>query len=83
MSIYTLAFAGLFPFGSLFAGWLASSLGVGDAFRINAAILTCFTFPAFLYVRKLPRLSASAKESADAILAGEQEAIQAEQISRA
>lgn len=83
MSIYTLAFAGLFPFGSLFAGWLASTLGVGDAFRINAVVLLGFAVPAFLFVRKLPRLAATQKDSAQEILAGEQEAIQAEQISRA
>jgi MFS family permease len=83
MSIYTLAFAGLFPFGSLFAGWVASQYGVADAFRINALILLCFAVPAFLFVRKLPRLSRIAKDAAAEILAGEQEAIQAEQISRA
>jgi MFS family permease len=82
MSIYSFAFAGLFPFGSLFAGWVASQFGVADAFRMNAAMLMCFAVPAFLFIRKLPRLSATRENAVQEMLAGEQEAIEAEQISR-
>ncbi|MDP4200056.1 MAG: MFS transporter [Bacteroidota bacterium] len=82
MSIYTLAFAGLFPFGSLFAGWLAQFLGVADAFRINAAVLLCFAVPAMLYLRNVPRLRTLPREALEALLAGEQQVIQAEQISK-
>jgi MFS family permease len=82
MSIYSLSFAGLFPFGSLLAGWVASQFGVADAFRFNAALLLCFGVPAFLFVRKLPRLSASREESVREVFIGEQGAREAEQISR-
>jgi MFS family permease len=82
MSIYAFAFAGLFPFGSLLAGWVASQFGVADAFRLNAAMLSCFAIPAFLFVRKLPRLSATQAESVRELLAGEEEVFEAEQISR-
>ncbi len=82
MSIYSLSFAGLFPFGSLLAGWLASTYGLADSFRINAIILAAFGVPAFLFVRKLPRLSASPAESVQELLAGEQEVFVAEQISK-
>lgn len=82
MSIYSFAFAGLFPFGSLLAGWVASTFGVADAFRLNALLLTCFAVPAFLFIRKLPRLSTTRAESVREMLAGEREAIEAEQISR-
>jgi MFS family permease len=82
MSIYSFAFAGLFPFGSLLAGWVASTFGVADAFRLNALMLACFAVPAFLFIRKLPRLSTTRAESVREMLAGEREAIEAEQISR-
>jgi MFS family permease len=82
MSIYTLAFAGLFPFGSLMAGWVASNYGVADAFRINAFVLALFTVPAFFYIRKQPRLRTSPEELVRELLASEQEVFEAEQISR-
>jgi MFS family permease len=82
MSIYAFAFAGLFPFGALLAGWVASQFGVADAFRLNAFLLTCFAVPAFLFIRKLPRLSASRQEAVLEILEGEETAQKAEQISR-
>jgi MFS family permease len=82
MSIYSFAFAGLFPFGALLAGWVASQFGVADAFRLNAALLTCFAVPAFLFIRKLPRLSATRQEAVLEVLEGERDAVKAEQISR-
>jgi MFS family permease len=82
MSIYSFAFAGLFPFGSLLAGWVASRFGVADAFRMNALLLLIVTIPAFLFVRKLPRLSTTQVESVRELLASEQEVFVAEQISK-
>jgi MFS family permease len=82
MSIYSFAFAGLFPFGSLLAGWVASRFGVADAFRLNALLLLIVTIPAFLFVRKLPRLSTSQSEFVKELLASEQEVFVAEQISK-
>jgi MFS family permease len=82
MSIYSFAFAGLFPFGSLLAGWIASQFGVADAFRLNAVLLSCFAIPAFLFIRKLPRLSTTREDAVQEMLASEQEAIEAEQISQ-
>ncbi len=82
MSIYSFAFAGLVPFGSLLAGWVASQFGVADAFRLNAFLLSCFAIPAFLFIRKLPRLSATREEAVRELLVGEQEVFEAEQISR-
>ncbi len=82
MSIYTLAFAGLFPFGSLMAGWVASQFGVADAFRLNALVLTAFTIPAFFYIRKQPRLRTSPEEFVRELLVSQQEVFEAEQISK-
>ncbi len=82
MSIYSFAFAGLYPFGSLLAGWLASRYGVPNAFRINAVILAAITIPAFLFVRKLPRLTTTPEVSVEELLVSEQEIFEAEQISR-
>jgi len=82
MSIYTLAFAGLFPFGSLLAGWLASKFGVADSFRANAVILIAFAVPAFLFIRKLPRLRTSPEETARELVISEQGVMAAEQISK-
>jgi MFS family permease len=82
MSIYSFSFAGLFPFGSLLAGWLASQFGVDDAFRLNAMLLLGFTIPAFLFVRKLPRLTVTPEESVRELLVSEQKIFEAEQISK-
>ena len=49
---------------------------------MNAVLLTCFMVPAFLFIRKLPRLSATRVESVRELLAGEEEVFEAEQISR-
>ncbi len=82
MSIYSFSFAGLFPFGSLLAGWLASSYGVPDTFRINSACLAGFGIPAFLFIRKLPRLTATPFQAVQELLVSEQEIFEAEQISQ-
>lgn len=82
MSIYSFAFAGLFPFGSLLAGWMASHFGVANAFRLNALVLTAFAVPAFLFIRRLPRLRTSTEESVRELLSSEQEVFEAEQISK-
>jgi MFS family permease len=82
MSIYSFSFAGLYPFGSLLAGWTASRFGVADAFRMNAILLAAFAIPAYLFVRKLPRLSTSSRESVRELLVSEQEIFEAEQISK-
>jgi MFS family permease len=82
MGIYSLSFAGLFPFGSLLAGWLADRLGVAGALQINAGILTICAIPAYLYVRRFPRLSATPDEEVVQLLGSEQEIFEQEQISR-
>ncbi len=82
MSIYSFAFAGLFPFGSLLAGWSASQFGVADSFRLNAILLAGFTIPAFFFIRKLPRLTATPQQAIQELLVSEQEIFEAEQISK-
>jgi MFS family permease len=82
MSIYSFAFAGLYPFGSLLAGWIASEYGVAASLQVNAVILVAFAIPAFLFIRKLPRLSTTREESVRELLVSEQEILEAEQISR-
>jgi MFS family permease len=82
MSIYTLSFTGLFPFGSLLAGYLADRLGVADALRINAVILAICAIPAYLYVRRLPKLSSQPIEEVERVLGSEQGIYEQEQISR-
>ena len=56
MSIYTTAFMGFIPFGSLGSGALASRVGVPKTMVIGG--LLCL-FGAFLFARKLPALKAS------------------------
>lgn len=82
MGIYSLSFAGLFPFGSLLAGWLAGLLGVAGALQINAGILTICAIPAYLYVRRFPRLSSTPDQEVAQLLGSEQEIFEQEQISR-
>lgn len=82
MSIYSLSFAGLFPFGSILAGYLAGLLGVAEALRINAVVLVFCAIPAYLYVRRLPTLSSIPLESVKQLLGSEQEIFEQEQISR-
>jgi MFS family permease len=80
MGIYSLSFAGLFPFGSLLAGFLAHRFGLSIAFGINASVLTLIAIPVYFFVRKLPLLSgvATMKE----VVQGEVATIEDEQIAR-
>jgi MFS family permease len=63
MGIYSLAFAGLFPFGSLLAGFLAHEYGVGYALWTDSIILFIVAALTFNFVRKLPSLSVIAKKT--------------------
>ena len=81
MSIYILGFAGLFPFGSLLAGWFASVFGVANAFRLCAVSLMIIGLPSLLYIRKQPRLKTSQAEAIEELLASEEEVYEAERIS--
>jgi MFS family permease len=83
MGIYALSFAGLYPFGSLLAGFLAHQFGVSVAFGINAGILFALSLPIFFYLNKLPRLSkASEAERIEELMTSEVAVTQAEQIAR-
>ena len=62
MGIYSLAFAGLFPFGSLLAGFLAHEFGVGVALWTDAVVLLLIASLTFNFVRKLPSLSEVSKK---------------------
>ncbi|HYM21312.1 MAG TPA: MFS transporter [Candidatus Kapabacteria bacterium] len=61
MGIYSLAFAGLFPFGSLLAGYLAHNYNVGVALWVDATVLFIVAAATFNFVRKFPSLSEVAK----------------------
>jgi len=63
MGIYSLAFAGLFPFGSLLAGFLAHEYGIGVAFWTDSAILLVVASLTYNFVRKLPSLSVVAEKT--------------------
>ena len=63
MGIYSLAFAGLFPFGSLLAGFLAHEYGVGTALWVDSIILLMVASLTYRFVRKLPSLSVIAEKS--------------------
>ena len=63
MGIYSLAFAGLFPFGSLLAGFLAHEYGVGVALWTDSAILLIVASLTYNFVRKLPSLSVVAEKT--------------------
>ncbi|MEP7233787.1 MAG: MFS transporter [Ignavibacteriota bacterium] len=63
MGIYSLSFAGLFPFGSLLAGFLAHAYGVGIAFWVDSIILLVIAAATYRFVRKLPSLSVIAQRS--------------------
>jgi MFS family permease len=61
MSFFTMAFIGMTPFGSLLAGWLATSLRFGgseEAGAVHTLILqgAISVVAAILFVRKLPAL---------------------------
>jgi MFS family permease len=55
MSLYTLAFLGMVPLGSLLAGALASAVGAPAAVRLGAA---CCTAGGLLFAARLPALRA-------------------------
>lgn len=63
MGIYSLSFAGLFPFGSILMGFLGYELGIGPALWVNAGIMALITIPTYLWARNLPRLSEIAARS--------------------
>jgi MFS family permease len=57
MGIYSLSFAGLFPFGSLLAGYLTHEYGISAALWVDAGIMALIAIPTYLFMRNLPRLS--------------------------
>ena len=61
MGIYSLSFAGLFPFGSLLAGFLAHNYSVGVALWVDAIVLFIVGALTFNFVRKIPSLSVVAE----------------------
>ena len=63
MGIYSLAFAGLFPFGSLLAGFLTHTYNVGVALWVDASVLLIVTTATFNFIRKFPSLSEVAKRT--------------------
>jgi MFS family permease len=56
MGIYTLSFAGLFPFGSLLAGYLAHAFGVKAAFLTSGLALLVIAGIVYYYAQRIPRL---------------------------
>ncbi len=56
MGIYTLSFAGLFPFGSLLAGFLAHAFGVKAAFLTSGFALLVIAGIVYYYALRIPRL---------------------------
>jgi MFS family permease len=83
MGIYSLSFAGLFPFGTLLAGFVAHQWSVKVALLLNAALLTLIAIPVYLAIRRLPRLSLETKAEADGVLVlSERAVLEAEQIAR-
>jgi MFS family permease len=63
MGIYSLSFAGLFPFGSLLAGFLAHEYSIGLSLWVDAIVLSIVAASAFLFIRKVPSLSTVALET--------------------
>jgi MFS family permease len=63
MGIYSLAFAGLFPFGSVLAGFLTHSYSVGVALWVDATVLFIAAAVTFNFLRRFPRLSVVAAQS--------------------
>jgi MFS family permease len=62
MGIYSLSFAGLFPFGSLLAGFLAHTYSIGVALWVDAIVLFIVGSLTFNFVRKIPSLSVIAEQ---------------------
>jgi MFS family permease len=57
MSIYSLTFFGLMPFGALIIGWFASRVGEPEAIAITALITLLYTGSIAVFLPKLRRLS--------------------------
>jgi hypothetical protein len=53
MSLYTMSFIGMAPFGSLIAGWAATYIGAPNSLRISGVL--CIT-AAIVFLKKLPEL---------------------------
>jgi MFS family permease len=62
MGIYSLSFAGLFPFGSLLTGFLTHSYSVAVALWVDASVLFVVAAVTFNFVRRFPRLTLVAAE---------------------
>jgi MFS family permease len=56
MGIYTLSFAGLFPFGSLMAGFEAHAFGVKAAFLVSGLALLLIGSVVYYLTLRIPRL---------------------------
>lgn len=67
MSLYTLAFVGTLPLGSLFAGWLAERIGAPVTVAIGGGATL---LAAALFTRSLPELRGKVREFWDARQAG-------------
>lgn len=63
MGIYSLSFAGLFPFGSLLTGYLTHAFSIGAALWFDASVLFTVAALTFNFVRRFPRLSHVATRS--------------------
>ena len=67
MSIYTLAFVGTLPLGSLFSGWLAERIGAAPTVAFGGVATLVF---AAIFTRRLPVLRGKVREYWDARQAG-------------
>ncbi len=56
MSLYSVVFMGTAPFGSLIAGFLASTVGAGDTLLMNGS---CALIASLLFILKLPAMTRS------------------------
>jgi MFS family permease len=57
MGIYTLSFAGLFPFGSLLAGYLAHAFGVRTAFLTSGVAALVIGMAVYYFTLRIPTLA--------------------------
>ena len=67
MSLYTLAFVGTLPLGSLFAGWLAERIGASSTVAVGGAATLVASA---VFTRRLPVLRGKVREFWDARQAG-------------
>ncbi len=65
MGIYSLIFAGFFPFGSLLAGFLTQSYGVIASLWFDGAVIAIVALPTYLFLRNKPRLADILKDRAE------------------